>query len=225
MLCPDFAATLRALGFTRIVALGWSEPPIKVGDLEVHALPFYGEQPLLKDAPRHPDLRNHGNTYVVRHMSYTSWFLIDSGNDWAGTMAEVAHEVKVRFGSIDLLLSNLREFPIYTPKYITGGHYWLALTPDQLRRFKSMAKDVITLGPKGVAEICQIVQARKFLPYAHLWGELGAPPDPQERLLTEQLRSSLAGLSATTEIVPWNIGDSYLPVTEQEGILAKWQPR
>jgi hypothetical protein len=35
MLCPDFAATLRALGFTRVVALGWSEPPIKVGDLDL----------------------------------------------------------------------------------------------------------------------------------------------------------------------------------------------
>ena len=223
ILCPDFAATLRALGFTRVVALGWSEPPLLVGDLEVHALPFYGEQPLLTDVPRHPDLRNHGNTYVVRHKSYTSWFLIDSGNDWAGSMAQVAHEAKSRFGRIDLLLSNLREFPIYTPQYITGGHYWLALTPDQLRRFTSMANDVITLGPGGVAEVCHIVQARKFLPYAHWWGEIGAPPDPQERFLIDQLRSSLADLGATTEIVPWCIGDSYLPVSEQEGVLAKLQ--
>src|SRR5262249_24326176 len=109
MLCPDFEKTLRALGFTRIISLGWYDPPVQVGDLEIHAFPFYGEQPLLREAPRHPGLRNHGNTYVVRHASYTSWFLIDSGNDWMGRMVEVAGEVKSRFGCIDLLLSNLKE--------------------------------------------------------------------------------------------------------------------
>jgi L-ascorbate metabolism protein UlaG (beta-lactamase superfamily) len=220
MLCPDLAATLRAAGFTRVVTLGWFDPPLSIGDLEVHALPFYGEQPLRSEAPRHPDLRNHGNTYVVRHNSYTSWFLIDSGNDWMGTMAQVAHEVKARFGSVDLLLSNLQEFPVYGPMYITGGgHYWLALTPDQLRRFTSMAKDMITLGPNGVAEICHIVQARQFLPYAHWWGEIGATPDPDEPLMMEQLRSSLAALGAKTKILPWHIGDTYIPTSEEEGVL------
>jgi L-ascorbate metabolism protein UlaG (beta-lactamase superfamily) len=219
MLCPDFAATLRALGFTRVVTLGWFDPPVLVGDLEVHALPFYGEQPLLRGAPRHPDLRNYGNTYVVRHDSYTSWFLIDSGNDWMGRMAQVAHEVRARFGRVDLLMSNLNEFPVSTPMYITGGHYWLALTPDQLRSFTSMANDVITLGPGGVAEVCHIVQARKFLPYAHWWGEIGKPLD-QEPFLTEQLRSRLADLGATTKIIPWSIGDSYLP--GDQSISKRW---
>jgi len=222
MLCPDLAATLRSAGFTRVVTLGWYDRPLWVGDLEVHALPFYGEQPLLSEAPRHPDLRNHGNTYVVRHNSYTSWFLIDSGNDWMGSMAQVAHEVKARFGRIDLLLSNLQEFAVSEPMYITGGgHYWLALKPDQLRRFTSMAKDLITLGPSGVAEICHIVQARQFLPYAHWWGEIGGPPDPDEQFLMEQLRSSLAALGAKTKLLPWHIGDTYIPTSEGEGVLER----
>ena len=222
MLCPDLAATLRAAGFTRVVTLGWFDPPLWVGDLEVHALPFYGEQPLLSEAPRHPDLRNHGNTYVVRHNSYTSWFLIDSGSDWMGTMAQVAREVKTRFGTIDLVLSNLQEFPVSGPMYITGGgHYWLALTPDQLRRFTSMAKDLITLGPSGVAEICHIVQASQFLPYAHWWGEIGGRPDPDEQSMMEQLRSSLAALGAKTKILPWHIGDTYVPTSEGEGVLER----
>jgi hypothetical protein len=75
-----------------------------------------------------------------------------------------------------------------------------------------------------VAEICDIVQARKFLPYAHWWGEIGAPPDLEERILTEQLRSSLAELGATTEILSWCIGDSYVPTSEQEGVVIKLQP-
>ena len=211
MLCPDFEKTLRALGFMRIMSLGWYDPPVRVGDLEIHACPFYGEQPLLREAPRHPDLRNHGNTYVVRHARYTSWFLIDSGNDWMGRMAEVANEVKRRFGSIDLLLSNLKEFPIYTPLYITGGHYWLSLSPDQLRRFSSMRNDVITLGPRGVAEICHIVKAQKFLPYAHWWGKIGEPPDPEEVAAIDALERHLTTFGANTEIVPWRVGESYVP--------------
>jgi L-ascorbate metabolism protein UlaG (beta-lactamase superfamily) len=210
MLCPDFAATLRALGFTRVVTLGWHDPPVRVGDLEVHALPFYGEQPLLNESPRHPQLRNYGNTYLVRHDSYTSWFLVDSGNDCTGSMAQVAHEVKARFGAIDVLLSNLREFALYQPLAITGGHYWLALTPDQIRRFASISDDVITLGPHGVAEICAIVQARCFLPYAHWWDEIGAHP-PHEESCIEQLHSTLRERRTATTIVPWRIGDSYLP--------------
>ena len=212
MMCPDFAATLRALGFTRVVTLDWYDPPLTIGDLQVHAFPFYGEQPLLREAPRHVDLRNHGNTYVVQHDSYTSWFLIDSGNDWTGRMVDVAHAVKERFGTVDILLSNLREFALLKPTYITGaGHYWLALTPDQMRRFSSMRNDVITLGPKGVAEICHIVQAREFLPYAHWWGEAGEPPGPEERLLIEELRSGLNTFGAATKIYPWHIGESYHP--------------
>ena len=207
MLCPDFAVTLRAFGFKRVVSLGWNDPPLLIGDLEVHALPFYGEQPLLKEVPRHPDLRSHGNTYVIRHESYTSWILIDSGNDWAGRMAEVALEVRARFGVIDFLISNLRDFNISTPMYITGGHYWLSLTPDQLRRFASMANDLITLGPKGVAEICHIVGARTFLPYAHWWGEIGENPGQEERFLMEQLGVCLSEFGAPTRIVPWRIGD------------------
>jgi hypothetical protein len=125
-------------------------------------------------------------------------------------MIQVAHDVKERFGRIDLLMSNLREFSLFTPKYITGGHYWLALTPDQLRRFSSMANDVITLGPRGVAEICHIAQPRAVMPYAHWWGDIGTRPE-HEGFLTESLRSSLAELGAATKIHPWCIGDSYLP--------------
>jgi protein-L-isoaspartate(D-aspartate) O-methyltransferase len=210
MLCPDFSETLRALGFKRVITLHWYDPPVSIGDLQVHAFPFYGEQPLLREAPRHPDLRNHGNTYVVRHDSFTSWLLIDSGNDLAGRMSDVAHEVAARFGGIDLLLSNLREFTPYTPLYITGaGHYWLSLTPDQIKRFKQMRGDVITLGPEGVAEVCRIARARMFLPYAHWWGEPGEPAGLDERELLDRLARSLAAHGAGTTILPWRIGDTH----------------
>jgi L-ascorbate metabolism protein UlaG (beta-lactamase superfamily) len=208
MLCPDLAATLRALGFSRVVALDWFSAPLCVGDLELSALPFYGEQPLLSEVPRHPDLRNHGNTYVVRHESYTSWLLVDSGNDCTGRMTEVAWQVRARFGHIDHVLSNLREFSLHTPLYITGGHYWLSLSPDQLRRFAAMGKDVITLGPRGVAEICKIVGARRALPYAHWWSAPFDDPSERERELSAELQRELTRLGAPTTVRPWRIGDS-----------------
>ena len=208
ILSPDFAGSLRALGFTRVSALGWWDPPVRVGDLELHVLPFYGEQPLVRERPRHPDLRSWGNTYVVRHRDYTTWFLIDSGTDWDGGMVEVAADVKNRFGTVDLVLSNLRRFHISMPLYITGGHFWLSLTPDQLRRFHLMKSECLTLAPEGVAEVCRRVGARTYLPYAHWWAAIGEHAEG-ELDLSRELGESLVKCGAATEIVPWRVGDSF----------------
>jgi L-ascorbate metabolism protein UlaG (beta-lactamase superfamily) len=213
MLSPDFARTLRALGFTRVVDPAWYDPPIVVGDLEIHVLPFFGEQPLVREAPRE-GLRNHGNTWVIRQESCTAWIVIDSGDDWAGRMADVAVEVECRFGAVDVLLSNLRPFPIADPLYITGGHYWLALTPEQLRRFASMSRDVVTLAPGGVAQLCDLAAVRQFLPYAHWWRDVGAPPDAEERELVARLRANLADRGVATEVIPWTVGSTYLARTQ-----------
>jgi L-ascorbate metabolism protein UlaG (beta-lactamase superfamily) len=208
LLCDDFAQVLRGLGFRRTIALEWYAPPVTVGDLEVHAFPFYGEQPLLAEYPRDRSLRNWGNTYVIRGDRFSSWFLIDSGNDAAGNMAAVAHEVRSRFDRIDFLLSNLRPFSLVSPLYITGaGHYWLALTADQMQRFHSMNADCITLSPAGVAEVCRIARARYFLPYAHWWAELGEPPAEEERVLLVQLAEQVARIGGDTRILEWKIGD------------------
>jgi L-ascorbate metabolism protein UlaG (beta-lactamase superfamily) len=212
ILSPDFERTLRAFGFTNVVSPAWYDPPLVVGDLEIHVLPFYGEQPLLNERPRHPDLRNHGNTYIIRHDSYLAWLLIDSGNDYAGRMADVALEVRRQYGPIDLLLSNLRPFPVMDPLYITGGQYWLALTPDQMRRFSTMSRDVITLGPDGVAEVCALAEAQRFLPYAHWWRDVGTHADAEERQLMERLDASVRLRKAATEVTQWSIGGTFLPV-------------
>lgn len=210
MLCPDMAATLRALGCGDVVALGWNDPPVRIGDLEVHALPFYGEQPLRCERPRDPALRNHGNTYVVRHADYTSWFLADAGRDWDGDMREVADDVRRRFGPIDWVISNFGEFRPNAPDYITGGHYWLSLTADQLKRFSEMADDVLTLGPRGVAEVCRIVDARCVLPYAHWWADVESIPQGESDLI-EAVTRELAMLGSGTTVVPWLIGQHLAP--------------
>jgi glyoxylase-like metal-dependent hydrolase (beta-lactamase superfamily II) len=208
ILCDDFADVLRGLGFKNVIPLEWYAPPYRVGDLEIHAFPFYGEQPLLAERPRAPSLRNWGNTYVLRSEHFSAWVLIDSGNDIEGRMASVAEEVRARFGSVDYVFSNFRPFGITHPFYITGsGHYWLSLTPDQMRRFHEMKDDFITLAPPGIAEVCAAAGARYVLPYAHWWAELGQFPDEHEARLSGDLAQELADRGAATKVLSWKIGD------------------
>jgi hypothetical protein len=209
IICDDMQQKLNSLGFTNVIAVDWYSEPFFIGDIEVNVLPFYGEQPLLYEHLAYPDLRNWGNTYLLRTEYYTSWFLIDSGNDATGTMSEVADYVYKKFGIIDVLLSNLREFGIVSPRYITGGSYWLSLSSEKIKDFSSMQGHCITLGPEGVAEISQTVKARYYLPYAHWWNNLGCPGDDESHYL-RRLEQAMQDCDCDTTIVPWTIGDGFV---------------
>jgi L-ascorbate metabolism protein UlaG (beta-lactamase superfamily) len=214
ILCPDMKRRLESMGFRDVRTPAWGSRPLRFGDVEVNVLPFYGEQPLVHEPPRSPELRNWGNTYLVRTEAFRAWFLIDSGADATGGMDEVARHVRERFGGVDLLLSNLRRFGegsgSANPFYISpGGQYWLALTPDQMRRFPSM-KACLTLGPDGVAEICRITRARYFLPYAHWWSEPGTV-DPDEPAALAALVRHLG--RSRTKVLQWSVGDACVPGT------------
>jgi len=217
IICGNMERLLHDSGFTNVMALDWYSAPVTFGDIEVYVLPFYGEQPLRFDNPKHPDLRNWGNTYVIRCAEFTSWFLIDSGSDSRGSMIDVATYVRRRFGAVDFLLSNLRPFRIASPLYINGGLNWLTLSPDQIRAFGAIKEHCITLGPAGVAEICHLVAARYYLPYAHWFGELGRSgnvaadtPGHSEMSLLTWLGDALRQRSTSTEIIPWQIGDGFV---------------
>ncbi len=217
IICTDMVKLLRQVGFENVIAADWYSDPLRFGDAEVHILPFYGEQPLRFEVAPDPALRNWGNTYVIRTNHYTSWFLIDSGNDVLGSMKQVADHVRRKIDRVDILLSNLRRFHIYSPTYINGGLNWLTLSPRQMRDFRSMKSHCITLGPGGVAEICKTVGAQHYLPYAHWWGELGCiaessqdTPGQGERGLLDELSRSIEHFGAKTGIVPWHIGDGFV---------------
>lgn len=210
-----FGDELRAIGFRNVVEQDWYSEPIRVEDIEVSAVPFYGEQPLRYEHPRDRLLRNWGNSYVFRTPEFSSWCLIDSGSDASGSMIDVADTVKNQFGSIDVVLSNLHEFFVGVgwgnPFYTTGGgEYWLSLTADQIVRFPEMGRDMITLGPKGVAEICATVKARTFLPYAHLWSDVGTAP-LDEPFMLQTLRTQPAIARSPIDIQSWRIGDLWHP--------------
>ena len=228
VVCEDMRATLRAFGFTRILTPPWYSE-VTVGDFRISILPYYGEQPLLNEAPQHPAIRNWGNTYLLRTGAFTSWFLIDSGSDDRGSMVDVARYVKKQYGAVDHVLSILRSFPIHGPFYINHGRNWLSLSASQMSRLPDMRRHVLTLGPERVAEVCSTVDADYYLPYAHWWGNIGEAPqvDPEyphqgEPPLLAELGSNLAARGARTRIVDWKIGDFFAARAENRFQLLGW---
>jgi hypothetical protein len=211
------ADRLQDLGFTNVIAVDWYADPIRVGDIDVHVLPFYGEQPLVPEfnEPVHPDLRNWGNTYLLNTEYYKSWLLIDSGQDPMGSMLEVAEYVKQQFGSIDLVISNFQ--PLSYNSIGTDLSAWgidiVANLLSNPRIFSVTNKPegayVALLGPQGVAGLCAIVGAKACLPYADSWAEVGQP-GVGDRTLIPQVEAALQALGASTQVVPWTIGDGYL---------------
>jgi len=209
LLCPDMAEQLRQLGFTNVKTPEWYDDAITVGDIEVFALPFYGEQPLASTVWSDVRARNWGNTYYLRTPAFTSLVLIDSGNDPHGNMLQVAEYVRSNLGPVDYLLSSLGEFHVGAsgPRYIVpSGAYFLTLSRAQIQNFASLRGESLTLGPRGVAECCRACDARYFLPYAHWWGEPYAKTG-QEQSLLPLLARALRAEGNTTTMVPWHIGE------------------
>ena len=227
IMCEDMKSRLEGLGFTNVIAVDWYSEPIVIGDIEIHVLPFYGEQPLVPDfnEPLNPDLRNWGNTYLLNTEYYKSWFLIDSGNDPMGSMNEVAEYVKNKFGTIDQILSNFQ--PLSYNSIGTDLSGWgidivaNLLSNPQIFSVtnKTEGEHIALLGPKGVAEICAIVEAKYCLPYADSWAELGQPGIHDQSLIKD-VEMELKALECTTEVIPWKIGDGFIT----EGTTSKLEP-
>ena len=217
IMCEDMEARLKSLGFKNVIAVDWNAEPIIVGDIEINVLPFYGEQPLVPEynEPIHPDLRNWGNTYLLRTPYYTSWFLIDAGADPMGSMTEVAEQVKQKFGSVDYVLSNFQALS-YNSIGTDLSSWGIDIVANLLSNPKIFSVTnkpeggyLSTLGPKGVAEICAIVEAKSCLPYADSWAEIGKSSVHDKELIKETAKE-LNNLGCTTDVIPWKIGDGYL---------------
>ncbi len=228
LICEDMQARLESLGFKNVIAVDWYAEPIMVGDVEIHVLPFYGEQPLVPEynQPKHPDLRNWGNTYLVRTEYYTSWFLIDAGNDPMGSMVQVAEYVKQKFGSVEQVVSNFQ--PLSYNSIGTDLSAWgidivaNLLSNPQIFSVtnKKEGGHLSLLGPKGVAEICATVKAKSCLPYADSWAELGQP-GVHDEVLIKEVEEELKNLGCSTTVVPWRIGDGYVTEQSSKQVLLK----
>ncbi len=196
----------------RVVSPSWGESLV-VGDIEIHVLPFYGEQPARAvAAPR--GVRNQGNCYWLKTPQLSCAVLVDSGADPAGDMATVLAETRARLGPVDAVLACLREFE--SPFFGGLSHYWAALQFSELRHlfaeYRAGCLPATTAGVSGAAQACAAADAKYFLPYANGFEGVGQPindigwglGEPSELRQREALAARVA-----CSVVPWVCGDRW----------------
>jgi L-ascorbate metabolism protein UlaG (beta-lactamase superfamily) len=161
VLTVDMARRLHELGFDNVIELDWWQPTL-VGDIEVHALPFHGEQPT-DGAVLHPNVRNHGNTYVVRTPTLSAAFLADSGRDGQGEVREVAAHARARLGPVDVVFCGYRGWLLYPVQllFTSVARYLAFVPPDQW----NCRQRLMTTADEAV-DIAERWGARRLVPYA-----------------------------------------------------------
>jgi hypothetical protein len=223
MLCPvSFGEALRATGLD-VIEAPW-ETSIKIADIEVDILPFYGEQPSRDSAFGRTLLRNWGNCYRINTPKFSTVVLADSGVDEAGSQIDVMAKSCEERGPVDVLLSCFFGFP----EVINPGlsQYVLAVPHSEVCRVwsdrsRGLTRSV-TLGAKGVAGACVAAKARYCLPYAHGFRAIGEDPrSPEAGRVSEdqvihQVHTELAALGGSTNLLAWKPGDS-IRFAERQG--------
>jgi hypothetical protein len=161
ILTVAMARRLRELGFTDVVELDWWQS-VGVGDLEVVALPFYGEQST-DGEQLHPEIRNHGNTYFVRTPTFSAAFLADSGRDGWGDAREVAARARREVGSPDLLFAGYRGWLTYPVQLLfTSVARYCPFVPPHLW---GVRQRLMTTADEAV-DLAELWGARAVVPYA-----------------------------------------------------------
>jgi L-ascorbate metabolism protein UlaG (beta-lactamase superfamily) len=198
-------------GLRTIAPRWWSV--VRIGDIDIQVLPFFGEQPTRSAPGPREGLRNWGSCYRFDTPHFSAIILVDSGIDPAGSALEVVERSVAELGPVDALLSCAGEFP----EAINRGlaHYILALPFERLvgihRKRRVASASSMTLGPNGVAEACRIARARYFLPYAHGFSGIATSPrgesGPGEAGLFSDVTGALARSRAATRAVEWKPGD------------------
>jgi hypothetical protein len=210
----DLAASLQLADQT-CIAPSW-DAVLRFGDFEVDVLPFFGEQPSVATAWLSPELRNWGSCYRVTCPAFSVVVLADSGVDPDGSMVEVLAESLAKRGPATAILATSGAFAeIFNwglPHYIWTFPF--SFLQSAFADYRDARLGSTTLGVEGIAEACDAVQARHYLPYANGFTGLGRDPvspesgqHPEGAMLSE-LRELLATRGSRTEIVDWRPGDS-----------------
>ncbi len=212
----DFSRQLRMAGQNTIVAR-WGST-VRVGDIEIDALPFYGEQPSRDTPTVNTDIRNWGNCYRVNTPGFSALFMADGGADPAGDMTEVARDSRRRRGPVDAVLLCVRAFP--GPFFGGLSRDWLPLRFDDLRAHHRLYRRgrlaSTTAGPAGIAAICAAAGARYFLPYADGFEGVGKPisdvswgeGEPSEAAISADIAARIARRRTLTKTLSWRPGDA-----------------
>jgi hypothetical protein len=161
ILATDLETRLREVGFTRVESVSWWSTK-RVGDLELQAMPFHGEQPTAIDVVD-PALRNVGNTWAVRTPAFSAAFLADTGRDALGAMSDVALEARRRWGPVDMVFSGMRGFslaPILLP-FTTLDAMFVNVPLDLVGVRQRLMHDAA-----DVLQVAELFGARWAVPYA-----------------------------------------------------------
>jgi L-ascorbate metabolism protein UlaG (beta-lactamase superfamily) len=152
---------LQELGFTDVTELEWGHGA-RVGDIEVQALPFYGEQPTETEV-LHPEVRNAGNTYFVRTPTFSAAFLADSRRDGRGDIKQVAAETRLRLGAADVVFSGYRGWVTYPAQLLFSSvARFLLFVPPHLWGVRQQ----LMSSPEEAVDIAECWGARYLAPYA-----------------------------------------------------------
>jgi thiopeptide-type bacteriocin biosynthesis protein len=155
------AYRLNELGFERVEEVGWGEE-LEIPGGRILALPLFGEQPTT--GPRlHPEVRNHGNTYLVELNSKRYLTVADSGKDSEGDTLALAEKLLPEVGQLDVLFGGYRAFPIYPIEYISSSvsQYALFVPKRYLLR-----RQRIMLDADELVDLAECWKARHLIPYA-----------------------------------------------------------
>lgn len=210
-----FDEALAACGQRHRVAR-WGDR-LSFADIELEALPFYGEQPARDERTVEPTVRNCGNAYWVRTPRFSAAILVDTGADPTGSMPDVLADLRRREGAVDVVLACTREFQ--SPFFGGLDTDWAALPFVALRslfvKLNQGTLPTATAGPAGIAEACAAAGARTFLSSANGfqgvgveiddigWG-LGEPSEADQLAVVQRLLTRCVAES-------WRVGDTWRP--------------
>ena len=166
ILTIDMQYRLLELGFEDVRALNWGDV-VSVGGIRLRALPFYGEQPTDADW-LHPEVRNHGCTYIVETDKWSGAILADSGRDNLGNVKELAMKCRREFGPLDVVFSGYRGWNSYAAQLLGSSvaRYALFVPPDYWGARMQLMSSI-----DDALDVAERWGARYLCPY----GDGGAP--------------------------------------------------
>ncbi len=210
MLCTNIYDLLLEAGFKNVYALEPGET-IQHCDQMITALPFYGEQPWVTFESPDADLRNWGLTYLIKSNDTVSWVLADSGYEFGKSMLDVAYQISRMHVKLDYVFSNLRKFHWHPGQIDSSGRYLACFTRQQLAMPQKWPfGQPITLGPEGVGQLLNLIDAKAFYPYAHWWHDLDSSAllidghQPEHEMVEQAAQA--AGRLCPTDFRNWSIG-------------------
>ena len=208
----DLKTILTSIGFSNVVAPDWYSE-LKVKDVTLDVLPFYGEQ-TSANKPIYQNLINWGNTYLIKTPDYNIWPLVDSGTDIRGSMLDVAKKLKANNTQVDVILVGFQKAQMLHNLSIGGVLYWLCLSPEERLWLHSTSstqlnnEPTLSLSLPGILELIEELNPHWILPYNHGHHAIGKILTT-EKIIMKLIQQESKKRQLQTKVSYWDIGDNF----------------